>query len=244
MRGSAVSSYFEHGAVALALATLGVTARAAPPLLDVAGQLHPAWQLVGLPQAKAPLTRFSAERLDGRSGVRIEADRSYGNWVHTFNPPVPLTLLRWAWRVDRINPRTDLASKSGDDVPARVCVSFEMPLERLSFIERQKLTLARALSKLNLAAATLCYVWARDEARGALIDSAFTRRVRQIVLRNASDAAGTWYEERRDLAADFLFAFGDEMRELPSAGALIVSGDSDNTGVQTLAHVADLQAQP
>lgn len=244
MRGNGVSRFLASAGLAAGLAAPAAMAQVASPLLDGSGQLHPAWQLVGLPQAKKPLTRFIPERLDGHAGLRIEADRSYANWVLTLAPPRPVKLLHWAWRVDQVNPRTNLASRSGDDTPARVCVSFDMPLERLSFVERQKLALARSLSKMNFAAATLCYVWGRDEARGALIDSPFTRRVRQIVLRNASDAAGTWYDERRDLAADFVFAFGDEMRELPPATALLVGGDSDNTGVQTLAHVADLQVQP
>lgn len=219
-------------------------ADAAPPLLDAAGQLHPAWQLIGLPQARKPLTRFTAERLDGHAGVRIVADHSYGNWVHTLAPPAALRTLRWSWRVDQPNPQTQLASKAGDDVAARVCVSFELPLDRLSFLERQKLLLARTVSQLDLSAATLCYVWGGHEARGALIDNVYTRRVRQIVLRNADDALRTWYDEQRDVAADFLRAFHDEAHELPPATVLMIGGDTDNSGAHTLAHVADLQASP
>jgi hypothetical protein len=230
--------------IAAALAAGTAAAQAAPPLLDAAGQLNPAWQLLGLPQAKKPLTRFTAERLDGRAALRIATDASYGNWVYTMSPAGPVSTLRWAWRVDQANPRANLAQKATDDVAARVCVSFDMPLARLSFLERQKLVLARTITGLDLAAATLCYVWGHSEERGALVDNAFTRRVRQIVLRNATDAPGAWYEERRDVAADFARAFGDEMSELPPATAVLVGGDSDNTGAQTLAHVADLQTRP
>lgn len=219
-------------------------AMAAPPLLTPQGQLNPEWHFVGLPQGKKPATKFSAERLEGHAGLRIEAHDSYGNWVHQFATPTRVHELRWAWRVDQPNTHTDLAHKAGDDVAARVCVSFDLPLQRLSFMERGKLQLARSISGMDLSAATLCYVWGGHEAKGSLLDSVFTRRVRQIVLRNASDALHTWYEEARDVTADFLKAFADEAQQPLPATALIVGADADNTHAHTLSHVADVQTKP
>lgn len=219
-------------------------ASAAPPLLTPQGQLNPEWHFVGLPQGKKPATKFSAERLEGHAGVRIEAHDSYGNWVHQFATPTRVLTLRWAWRVDQTNAHTDLAHKAGDDVAARVCVSFDMPLERLSFMERSKLLLARSISGVELSAATLCYVWGGHEAKGSFIDSVYTRRVRQIVLRNASDALATWFDESRDVMADFLKSFADEAQQPLPVTALIVGADADNTHAHTVSHVADLQAKP
>ena len=70
------------------------------------------------------------------------------------------------------------------------------------------------------------------------------RRVRTIVLRNGSDAPGHWQRESRDVAADFLRAFGDESATVPPLTAVIVAGDADNTGARSVTHVANLSFAP
>jgi hypothetical protein len=77
-----------------------------------------------------------------------------------------------------------------------------------------------------------------------VVDNAYSRRVRYIVLRSAADAADTWMDERRDVAADFALAFGDEAPQPPPVTALIVAGDADNTGGRSVAFVADLRLEP
>lgn len=142
------------------------------------------------------------------------------------------------------NALADLRAKSGDDAAVKVCMSFDLPADRVPFVERQLLRLARARTGQDLPAATLCWVWAGAEAKGALVPNPYTRRLRSIVLRNASDALGSWMEESRDVAADFVRAFGDESAELPPVTAVIVAGDGDNTGASTLAHVSALRVEP
>ncbi|MBK8864674.1 MAG: DUF3047 domain-containing protein [Betaproteobacteria bacterium] len=142
------------------------------------------------------------------------------------------------------NAAADLRSKSGDDTAVKVCLSFDLPMSAVPFVERQLLRLARSRTGENLPAATLCWVWAGTEAHGARLDNAYSRRVRTIVLRNGSDAPGRWHSESRDVAADFLRAFGDESATVPPLTAVIVAGDADNTGARSVAHVADLAFAP
>ncbi len=236
MPGSAASLLMLAAAVAAAAA-----ATALPPLTD-AGKLHPAWHLETLPQQGKPVTQYSAEAIDGRDTVRVLAQASYGNLVHTLAAPAPLHHLKWQWRMDQPNPGIDLTAKAGDDAAIKVCLSFDVSDERVPFVERQLLKLARSRSNLALPAATLCWVWAAHEAKGALIPNAFTRRVRYIVLRNTHDAVGAWVEESRDVAADFRRAFGDEVPDVPSVTAVIVGGDADNTGATSVAHISGLRA--
>jgi hypothetical protein len=217
---------------------------ALPPLVDESMSLGRGWQVRGLPKQKPPLTRYSVERVDGRTVLRIEAHASYGNLVHEFSPAVPLPMLRWSWRLERGNARADLQTKDGDDVPARVCASFELPLERVPFVDRQLLRMARSASRQRLPSATLCWVWDHTSPVGALLPNAYSGRVRMIVLRNAQHGLGTWYDEVRDVAADFRAAFGEESLEVPPVSAVIVAGDADNTGERSVAFVADLRAQP
>jgi hypothetical protein len=209
-----------------------------------APQLGAGWRVATLPRQSKPVTRFVAERVGERSAVRIDAAESYGNLAFDLPAAEAPRQLRWSWRVHVANGATDLRSKAGDDTPAKVCLSFDLPLEQVPFGERTLLRLFRASAGENLPAATLCWVWGRTEPRGALIDSPFTRRVRTIVLRNAADSLDTWFDETRDVAADFRRAFGDEAQTLPPLVAVLIGGDADNTHQQTQAHVADLRFEP
>ncbi len=216
------------------------------PLVDAGGHIGAPWRVVVLPAQTIPFTAYSALRMDERSALRIEARSSYGNLVHDLPAGTGSTAhtLRWAWRLEQPNPAADLRSKAGDDNPVKVCLSFDMPVARVPFVDRQLLRLARAKTGEPLPAATLCYVWDAHEPVGTLLHNAFTGRVRLIVLRSGADATGTWLEERRDVAADFRRAFGEESAELPPLSAVIVSGDADNTHASSLAFVADLRFEP
>ncbi len=213
------------------------------PMVDGAG-LGAGWRVATLPQQKPPVTRFTPERVQGRVALRVEADGSYGNLVHGFvQPPVPATLA-WSWRVQAPAPVSDLRSRAGDDAALKVCLSFDLPLAQVPFWERQALRMARARTGEALPGATLCWVWGGSDPRGTAHDNAYTRRVRYIVLRSAADATDTWVEERRDVAADFQLAFGDEAKQMPPLTAVIVSGDADNSGGRSVAFVADLRLEP
>ena len=191
-----------------------------------------------------PVTRYAFETVDGRDALRVQVAASYGNLVHALpKVPAPRTL-RWSWRVQQPNAASDLRIKAGGDSAVKVCLSFDMSLDRVPFVERQVLRMARASTGENLPAATLCWVWGGVETKGALVSDPFSRRVRYIVLRQAQDPLATWHDENRDVAADFRRAFGDESSEVPPVTAVIVSGDGDNTGAASLAHVADLRFEP
>jgi hypothetical protein len=230
------------------LPTAGSPPDGAPsPLVDATGAIAAPWRVVGLPQQKLPVTVYRGETVDGQAAVRIEARASYGNLVHDL-PRVPAPArLRWLWRVDRPNPDAELRRKATDDSAAKVCLSFDLPLERVPFIERQLMRLARARSGEPLPAATVCWVWGAREPEATLLHNAYTARVRFVVLRGPDAPIDRWVEEQRDVAADFRRAFGDEWpvsEPLPPVTALIVAGDADNTGATSVAHVAGLRFGP
>lgn len=233
---------------ALALMALwlaaGVAGRAAAaaellaPLATGTGGLPPApWAYAGLPAQKPPPTRYTVGELDGRRVLRVEADRSYGNLVHPL-PGVAAGELSWRWRVDTPLPAADLRSKAGDDAALKVCALFELPRERVPFVERQLLRLAESRFGEPLPNATLCYVWDPSWPRGSVVANAYTKRVRFITL---DGAPGSWHAERQDLAADFLRAFGEESREVPPLRAVLVGADADNTGGRSLGWVDALR---
>ena len=123
--------------------------------------------------------------------------------------------LSWRWRIEQGNPAGDPNTRSGDDHPLAVCVMFDLPLSAVPFTERQVLRAARLTSGENLATATLCYTWDERLAPGTVLDSPFTRRVRNMVLRGTGEPLQQWRQEQRDLHADFLKLFGDESSTVP-----------------------------
>ncbi len=231
---------------AAGFAAVAVAAAAPGPLVQADGvllQIGAGWRVLTLPRQQAPATVFSPERLDGRPAVRVDARGSYGHLAHAWAGPSPAGL-SWSWRVDLPNASADLRRKTGDDSPAKVCLSFDLPLDRVPFFERELLRLARTRSPEPLPAATLCWVWSHADAPGAVLPNAYSRRVRYIVLRSKADAPGHWFEEIRDVRADFLAAFGDESATVPPVVAVLVGGDADNTGATSRAYVAGLEFIP
>jgi len=121
-----------------------------------------------------------------------------------------------------------------------VCALFDMPTDKLGFIDRNLLKLARSVSGEHLPAATLCYVWDQKLAVGTELPNAFTRRMHYLVLNSADTPVQSWVSHVRDLHADFLHSFGQESSTVPPLLAIVVGADADNTAESSLAYVGDL----
>jgi hypothetical protein len=172
--------------------------------------------------------------------LRVAVDASYANLVgHVEGMGRSGSVLRWRWRVDALSGRTDLTRKDGDDVPARLCVLFDLPLTRLRFGDRLAVMMGRTIFNRDLPAASICYVWDAHIEPGTWLANAYTDRVMMLVLHRG---AGGWFDERRDLRADFARAFPAEAASgpMPDIGAIAISGDGDNTGAQSLAFFGDI----
>jgi Protein of unknown function (DUF3047) len=238
--------------IALAAAALGsaqaqasVLASVLAPLSAPGSTVPPSpWQVTGLPKQALPLTRFALVELDGRRVLRVEADRSYGNLVHPLNLTSPPGQLSWAWRVDRPLAAANLRTKAGDDAAAKVCVFFDLPLDKVPFDERLLLRLARARSSEPLPAATVCYVWDNSLPVDTALANPYTSRMRYLVLQSGPTALGQWRSERRDVAADFLRLFGPESNQVPPLIGIAIGADADNTHGHSLAFVTDLVLRP
>jgi hypothetical protein len=213
------------------------------PFSSAGGPELPApWVIVTLPKIPRH-TRYAVADSDGRRAVRADADASYANVVHPLNAEIGATpILRFAWRVDRFPEHSDLTSRARDDVAAKVCVLFDVPLERLSLFDRTKVQLGRRLFDPQLPGATICYVWDRTLPAGRWIDNAYTDRVRMLVLRSGADAEQSrWFDERRDLRADFAQGFPREAAfGLPKVAALAFATDADNTKSKAAAWFGDM----
>jgi Protein of unknown function (DUF3047) len=233
------------GAVALPAAL----AQSLPPLTQADGAVHPGWRYVGFPKQKAqiPPTVIEAGQVDGQPAVKVVTASSYGTLVHDLKDALPARL-QWRWRLDQPlsggQAAPDLRTKAGDDAALKVCAMFDHPLDRVPFVERTVLRIARSVSGEALPAATVCYVWDSGRAAGLQGANPYTRRVRYISLRGNETPTGQWVTENRDLARDFATLFADELptgSAVPPLRTVLIGADSDNTASRSSGWVADLR---
>ena len=239
-------------ALGMACATACATAQSLSPLVPDDGAAASTWRFVGFPKYKAdiPATRFELAEVQGERALKVSTSASYGTWVHDL-PKVNPGRLQWRWRLDQ--PLTggqgvaDIQTKAGEDAALKVCVMFDHPLDRVPFVERTLLRIARSVSGEDLPAATLCYVWDSVHPAGLQGANPYTQRVRFITLQGKGAPLAQWQTETRDVAADFVNLFGDELpasTAAPKVRAVLIGADSDNTGALSVGWVQGVQWRP
>ena len=236
-----------HSRLAFAAAACALTALAWPQTdrlpvsvfsaLKAGAVLPDQWKPLGV-STSFPRTRYTLVDDGGVTVLRADANASASGLSRAIAVnPAEFPILRWRWKVANVLKAADIRTKAGDDYPARVYVMFDYPLEKLSFADRTKLRLARTLHDPNLPAATLCYVWDGKAAAGTIAPSAFTDRVRLIVVESGASRVNQWLDVERDVAADFKAAFGEAA---PPVTAVAVATDTDNTGESASAFYGDI----
>ena len=222
------------------LMALGLHAAEVTPFSKASGSALPfPWRFIGLPERYAkPPTAIDVVELDGKKVLRLRTDASWGTVAHPITESIKT--LQFSWRLDKPLLRANLKSKSTEDAALKVCLSFDMPLDKVPTGERLLFRLAQLVSQDKLPTATLCYTWAQADAVGSVVPSPVTSRVRYLVLNSANEPLQTWVPHTRNVGADFLKAFGSETSVVPLVTALVIGADADNTKDTSLAYVSDL----
>lgn len=199
--------------------------------------LPPGWTSLEAANIKVR-TRYALVDDNGVTVLRADSQSGASGLSRSVRvDPAELPWLRWRWKISNIIEQADLRTREGDDFPARVYVMFDYPLDKLPFLERNKLRLARALFDPHLPAATLCYVWDGKAPAGTIATSAYTERVKVIVVESGAARARQWVDVERNIARDFRAAFGEEA---PPVSAIAVATDTDNTGTAATAFFGDI----
>jgi hypothetical protein len=110
----------------------------------------------------------------------------------------------------------------------------------LSFTQRVRISIARAIYGRDVPTAAICYVWDNRHPPGTAAWSPYTDRVRIVVLESGAERAGQWTEERRDLIADYRAAFGAKAR-LHHVSGVAVGNDTDQTASAATAWFGDVR---
>ncbi|HET7342509.1 MAG TPA: DUF3047 domain-containing protein [Methylomirabilota bacterium] len=116
-------------------------------------------------------------------------------------------MLEWSWKVVRLPAGADLRKKATSDATGHIFVVWPRFPEML----RSRL---------------IGYVWDPVLPVGATQPSAKTGTVTFIVVRSGAAGLGSWHDERRDVAADYLRLFGEPP---PAPRAVALSIDTNDT---------------
>jgi len=206
-------------AVLAALALAACTTTVAPP--PEAAE----WQPVPLPGKEA--TRYDWTRKDGRDALSATSESSASMFRRRVDvPAAALRDISFSWWVEDLVAGASVAHADREDAPARVIFGFAGDLKSLPMRTRMLFDLAEALTGEKPPYATLMYVWDASAPVGTVIVNPRSDRVRKIVVDSGATELRRWRDHRRDLAADFRLAFGEEPGALQS---IAVMTDSDNT---------------
>lgn len=184
---------------------------------DFEAGLRPGWE----ERAFHGETRYSVVPDGDGHVLRAESRAAASGLVYRVSfDPEALPILTWRWKVENLVPGSDPRRKAGDDYAARVYVVFPhwFPPKTRS----------------------LNYIWATDYPTETPIPNPFFGNAVMIAVESGPARVGEWVTERRDLVADFRRAFGEDP---PTAGAVAVMTDTDQTGASAVAYYDDIRLE-
>ena len=220
-----------------------------------AGDPLPAWLAPYVFENQPKHTQFSLVEDEGRVVLRAQARASTSGLIREMRvDPSAHPILGWRWKVMNLIANSNLATKQGDDFPARLYVTFELDLDTLPAGERLKLRIGRFLYGPKLPLAALCYVWDTRAAVGTIVPNAYTDRVRMVVVESGPARIGRWVDYERNVLEDYRRAFGADpgaggtggvdAPSVPMVNGVIFSSDTDNTGETAVALFGDTEFRP
>ena len=147
-------------------------------------------------------------------------------------------LLQWEWKA--LNPivNADNADGYADDAPLRILVAFDGNKSKLPLKEKMTFEMANLISGQEMPYATLMYIWSGKSPVDTIITNAHTSRIKMIVVDSGWDNLGQWHKHQRDLAADYMRAYGEAPGEVIGIALLT---DTDNTKSETRAFYGDIE---
>jgi len=203
---------------------VGTTDAAAAAQDGIARPL-PGWHALAIPGKTSTLYRW--EKKDGRGAWAASSTQSASLWRRKVDPVRQVSgELHFSWWVKDLVENGNVADIAREDAPARVVLGFDGDLKSLSGRTRLMFDLAEALTGEAPPYATLMYVWDATAPVGSVIVNPRSDRVRKIVVDSGPQHLRQWRDHKRDLAADFRLAFGEEPGALKSVALM---SDSDNT---------------
>ena len=146
-------------------------------------------------------------------------------------------ILKWRWKIAGLVKNADIATKEGDDYPARVYVTFVYDPGRASVGMRMQYGMAKSLYGEYPPHAGLNYVWDGKAPAGTMVPNAYTARAMMFVVESGARRVGEWVEVERNVYEDYKRAFREEP---PPVQGIAVMTDTDQTGEMAAAWYGDI----
>jgi len=158
-------------------------------------------------------TEFALVEDEGRTVLRARSSAATSGLAREIAiDPARHPVIAWRWKVMNLIGKSDMATREGDDFPARLYVSF--------------------------GRRALCYVWDSRRPVGTMLPNPYSDRVQMVVADSGPAQLGRWVGRERDWAADFRQAFG---ADAPLTEGVVVSADTDNTGENAESYFGDVE---
>ena len=150
--------------------------------------------------------------------------------------PKEYPIVRWRWKVDNLLKASDVATKDGDDYPARLYITFEYDPDKIGFGRKAKYKAGRVIFG-DIPIAAINYIWDARAPQGLFIDNAYTDFAKMIVVESGAQGVGAWKDEERNIYEDYRKAFGGEP---PLINGVAIMSDTDNTKESAVAYYGDI----
>ena len=147
-------------------------------------------------------------------------------------------ILEWRWKVTNVFSKGNPKSKTGDDYPARIYLTFKYDPARVSAWQRAKYGLIKAIYGSYPPHAGINYIWESKLPVGTVLPNAYTDRLRMFVVESGTAKLNQWQSYRRHVYEDYKNAFGEEP---PKVSGIAIMTDTDNTGESATAFYGDIR---
>lgn len=151
--------------------------------------------------------------------------------------PQKYPIVQWRWKVENVYEKGDVTSKSGDDYPARIYITFEYDSSKVGFFEKAKYEAARLIYGQYPPIGAINYIWESKAPVGTIAPNPYTDRVMMIVTQSGSAKLNQWVTEERNIYEDYKKAFGEAP---PMISGVAIMTDSDNTKESATAYFGDI----
>ena len=212
----------------------------------VVGNFSKAVEGSGLPPEWDPLTfknipqhtHYTLVKESGVTVLKATSRASSSGLIRKITiDPQEYPVIAWRWKVSNIYQKGDVTTKSGDDYPARLYITFAYQPDDLGFFEKISYKAARLFYGEYPPGAALNYIWESRSPLETIVPNPYTQRSRMIVVESGSGRLNQWVREERNIIEDYQKAFGSLP---PLINGVAVMTDSDNTGESATAYYGDI----
>ena len=183
-------------------------------------------------------TTYSLVRDGDRVAVKATSQASSSGYTkEILIDPKEYPIIQWQWKVSNVLKAGDVATKDGDDYPARIYVTFQYDSAKVSLFGKAKYEAAKLIYGRYPPLGALNYIWESRAPVGTAVPNPYTEQVHMIVVESGPTKLNTWLTEERNVYEDYKRAFGEEP---PMISGIAIMTDTDNTGESAEAYYGDI----